>query len=60
MVFSAILTHVELERAKKAFDAFDKDSSGRVNIWELREILEGLYHTPPLTQLSASHPQMKS
>ncbi|KAG9392736.1 Calcium binding motif EF-hand protein [Carpediemonas membranifera] len=46
MVFSAVLNHVELERAKNAFDSFDKEGTGRVNIWDLRAILEAIGQPP--------------
>ena len=35
------LTQDEIDESRDAFTTFDKDRSGTIDIWELRQVLEG-------------------
>jgi Ca2+-binding EF-hand superfamily protein len=35
------LTQEEIDGCKDAFTAYDKDRSGTIEVWELKEVLEG-------------------
>jgi len=35
------LTQEEIDGCRDAFLAFDKDRSGTIDVWELRQVLEG-------------------
>ena len=37
------LTQEEIDGCKDAFLAFDKDRSGSIDVWELRQVLEGAF-----------------
>lgn len=36
-----VLTQDEIDGCRDAFLAFDKDRSGTIDVWELRQVLEG-------------------
>lgn len=40
------LTQEEIDGCRDAFLAFDKDRSGTIDVWELRQVLEGEYSHP--------------
>lgn len=40
------LTQEEIDGCKDAFLAFDKDRSGSIDVWELRQVLEGEIFPP--------------
>lgn len=37
------LTQAEIDAARDSFLAFDKDRSGTIDMWELKQVLEGIY-----------------
>ena len=34
------LTSEEIDACREAFSAFDKDGSGLIDVWEIRQVLE--------------------
>lgn len=37
-----VLTQEEIDGCREAFLAFDKDRSGSIDVWELRQVLEAM------------------
>jgi len=48
------LTQDEIDESRGAFTTFDKDRSGTIDIWELRQVLEGTSTLRPRTPVSRS------
>ena len=45
------LTQDEIDRCRDAFLAFDKDRSGTIDVWELRQVLEAMGQKPTEEEL---------
>jgi Ca2+-binding EF-hand superfamily protein len=46
-----VLTQEEIDACREAFLAFDKDRSGTIDVWELRQVLEELGQAPTEDEL---------
>eukprot|EP00002_Diphylleia_rotans_P002901 TRINITY_DN1189_c0_g1_i6.p1 TRINITY_DN1189_c0_g1~~TRINITY_DN1189_c0_g1_i6.p1 ORF type:complete len:107 (-),score=29.95 TRINITY_DN1189_c0_g1_i6:703-1023(-) len=51
MATSVRLTQEEIDKCREAFDAFDKDNSGSIDMWELRGILQAMGQDPTEEEL---------
>ena len=52
-----VLSQEDIDSCREAFLAFDKDRSGTIDVWELRQVLEAMGQAPTedeLFQVSAS------
>lgn len=52
-----VLSQEDVDRCREAFLAFDKDRSGTIDVWELRQVLEAMGQAPTedeLFQVSSS------
>lgn len=45
-----VLTQEEIDGCRDAFLAFDKDRSGNIDVWELRQVGDSLQSEPPAFQ----------
>jgi len=54
------LTQEEIDGCRDAFLAFDKDRSGTIDVWELRQVLEGTFVAASWTVRGASLPSCVS
>lgn len=53
-----VLSQEDIDSCREAFLAFDKDRSGTIDVWELRQVLEAMGQAPTedeLFQVSASN-----
>ena len=41
-----VLSQEEIDGCREAFLAFDKDRSGTIDVWELRQVLEAMGQKP--------------
>lgn len=48
-----VLTQQEIDACREAFCAFDKDRSGTIDVWELRQVLEAMGQLPTEDELFA-------
>lgn len=48
---SMILNQEEIDGCREAFMAFDKDRSGTIDVWELRQVLEAMGQAPTEDEL---------
>ena len=48
------LTQDEIDGCRDAFLAFDKDRSGTIDVWELRQVLEAMGQKPTEEELFQS------
>lgn len=46
-----VLTQEEIDGCREAFLAFDKDRSGTIDVWELRQALEAMGQAPSEDEL---------
>ena len=46
-----VLTQEEIDACREAFLAFDKDRSGTIDVWELRQVLEAMGQAPTEDEL---------
>lgn len=46
-----VLTQEEIDTCREAFLAFDKDRSGTIDVWELRQVLEAMGQAPTEDEL---------
>lgn len=46
-----VLTQEEIDACRHAFLAFDKDRSGTIDVWELRQVLEAMGQAPTEDEL---------
>ena len=46
-----VLTQEEIDGCREAFLAFDKDRSGTIDVWELRQVLETMGQKPTEEEL---------
>merc|ERR1719498_824061 len=46
-----VLNQVEIDECRKAFQMFDKDQSGTIDVWELKSVLEGMGQNPTEEEL---------
>jgi calmodulin len=46
-----VLTQEEIDACREAFLAFDKDKSGTIDVWELRQVLEEIGQAPTEDEL---------
>ena len=46
-----VLTQEEIDGCREAFLAFDKDRSGTIDVWELRQVLEAMGQAPTEEEL---------
>jgi len=46
-----VLTQEEIDSCRHAFLAFDKDRSGTIDVWELRQVLEAMGQAPTEDEL---------
>jgi calmodulin len=46
-----ILSQEDIDRCREAFLAFDKDRSGTIDVWELRQVLEAMGQAPTEDEL---------
>jgi hypothetical protein len=46
-----VLTQEEIDGCREAFLAFDKDRSGTIDVWELRQVLEAMGQKPTEEEL---------
>lgn len=46
-----VLTQEEIDQCREAFLAFDKDRSGTIDVWELRQVLEAMGKCPTEEEL---------
>jgi calmodulin len=46
-----VLTQEEIDQCREAFLAFDKDRSGTIDVWELRQVLESMGQCPTEEEL---------
>ncbi|KAG5185627.1 EF hand-containing protein [Tribonema minus] len=46
-----VLTQEEIDGCRDAFLAFDKDRSGNIDVWELRQVLEAMGQKPTEEEL---------
>lgn len=46
-----VLSQEEIDGCRDAFRAFDKDSSGSIDVWELRQVLEAMGQKPTEEEL---------
>ena len=46
-----VLSQEEIDGCREAFLAFDKDRSGTIDIWELRQVLEAMGQSPTEEEL---------
>ena len=49
------LTQDEIDGCRDAFLAYDKDRSGSIEVWELKEVLEGAKRTRYVVAKPAMH-----
>jgi calmodulin len=48
---SVILSQEDIDGCREAFLAFDKDRSGTIDVWELRQVLEAMGQAPTEDEL---------
>ena len=48
-----MLTQEEIDNCREAFDRFDKDGSGTIDVWELKATLNGEPHEASQNRLLA-------
>mmetsp|Transcript_1642 Transcript_1642/g.3131 ORF Transcript_1642/g.3131 Transcript_1642/m.3131 type:complete len:169 (-) Transcript_1642:220-726(-) len=48
-----VLTQEEIDQCREAFDRFDKDGSGSIDMWELRMVLQAMGQSPTEEELFA-------
>lgn len=48
---SMVLSQDEIDSCREAFSAFDKDRSGTIDVWELRQVLEAMGQAPTEDEL---------
>ena len=41
-----VLSQEDIDNCREAFLAFDKDRSGTIDVWELRQVLEAMGQAP--------------
>ena len=46
-----VLSQEEIDSCREAFLAFDKDRSGTIDVWELRQVLEAMGQAPSEDEL---------
>ena len=46
-----VLSQEEIDGCREAFLAFDKDRSGTIDVWELRQVLEAMGQAPSEDEL---------
>ena len=46
-----VLSQEEINGCRQAFLAFDKDRSGTIDVWELRQVLEAMGQAPTEDEL---------
>lgn len=46
-----VLTQEEIDACRHAFLEFDKDRSGTIDVWELRQVLEAMGQAPTEEEL---------
>jgi calmodulin len=46
-----VLSQEDIDGCREAFLAFDKDRSGTIDIWELRQVLEAMGQAPTEDEL---------
>ena len=46
-----VLQQEEIDACRDAFNAFDKDGSGNIDVWELRQVLEAMGQKPTEEEL---------
>jgi calmodulin len=46
-----VLNQEEIDGCREAFLAFDKDRSGTIDVWELRQVLEAMGQAPTEDEL---------
>ena len=46
-----MLSQEDIDRCRQAFMAFDKDRSGTIDVWELRQVLEAMGQAPTEDEL---------
>lgn len=46
-----VLSQEEIDGCREAFLAFDKDRSGSIDVWELRQVLEAMGQKPTEEEL---------
>ena len=46
-----VLTQEEIDTCRHTFLAFDKDRSGTIDVWELRQVLEAMGQAPTEDEL---------
>ena len=46
-----VLNQVEIDECRQAFQTFDKDASGTIDVWELKSVLEGMGQAPTEEEL---------
>jgi len=46
-----VLSQEEIDGCREAFLAFDKDRSGTIDVWELRQVLEAMGQKPTEEEL---------
>jgi len=46
-----VLRQEEIDSCREAFLAFDKDRSGTIDVWELRQVLEAMGQAPSEDEL---------
>jgi len=46
-----VLSQEEIDGCREAFLAFDKDRSGTIDVWELRQVLEAMGQAPTEDEL---------
>ena len=46
-----VLSQEDIDNCREAFLAFDKDRSGTIDVWELRQVLEALGQAPTEDEL---------
>ena len=45
------LSNLEMDKARLAFDRFDEDASGSIDMWELRKALQSMGQSPSQDEL---------
>ena len=46
-----VLSQEEIDGCREAFNAFDKDRTGSIDVWELRQVLEAMGQRPTEEEL---------
>mmetsp|Transcript_37379 Transcript_37379/g.101212 ORF Transcript_37379/g.101212 Transcript_37379/m.101212 type:complete len:80 (-) Transcript_37379:546-785(-) len=54
-----VLSQEEIDGCRDAFLAFDKDRSGTIDVWELRQVLEAMGQKPTEVRSDLHSPRSK-